>query len=112
MRGEQLEVSVTFDERRGYVASAPELRQPVTALSLGGLRKRIEALICRTMLPCGSCSTAPRGRSATDAGGTPQAASGYRCGNPFSLDKLSRRCPLAAVRPPPAISHKPAPGPK
>ena len=32
------EVTVTFDERRGYVASAPKLRSPVTALSLGGLR--------------------------------------------------------------------------
>jgi len=41
MREERLEVSVTFDERRGYVATAPELRQPVTALSLGGLRRRI-----------------------------------------------------------------------
>jgi hypothetical protein len=36
---------VTFDERRGYVASAPELRQPVVALSLGGLRRRMEALM-------------------------------------------------------------------
>jgi hypothetical protein len=45
MRDERLEVSVTFDERRGYIASAPELRQPVTALSLGGLRRRIEALM-------------------------------------------------------------------
>jgi hypothetical protein len=41
----RLEVSVTFDERRGYVGTAPELRQPVTALSLGGLRRRIEALL-------------------------------------------------------------------
>jgi hypothetical protein len=41
--GDRFEVSVTFDERRGYVASAPELRQPVTALSLGGIRRRIEA---------------------------------------------------------------------
>ena len=39
---ERLEVSVTFDAERGYIASAPELRQPVVALSLGGLRKRIE----------------------------------------------------------------------
>ena len=31
MREERLEVSVTFDERRGYVASAPELRSPVAA---------------------------------------------------------------------------------
>jgi hypothetical protein len=41
--GDRFEVSVTFDERRGYVASAPELRQRVTALSLGGIRRRIEA---------------------------------------------------------------------
>jgi hypothetical protein len=45
MRDERLEVSVTFDERRGYVATAPELRAPVTALSLGGLRRRVEALM-------------------------------------------------------------------
>jgi hypothetical protein len=38
----RLEVGVTFDERRGYVASGPRLRQPVVALSLGGLRRRIE----------------------------------------------------------------------
>jgi hypothetical protein len=42
MRDERFEVTVTFDERRGYIASAPELRQPVVVLSLGGLRKRIE----------------------------------------------------------------------
>jgi hypothetical protein len=41
MRDERLEVSVTFDER-GYIGSAPELRWPVTALSLGGLRRKIE----------------------------------------------------------------------
>ena len=42
---ERLEVSVTFDARHGYIASAPELRQPMVALSLGGLRRRIEALL-------------------------------------------------------------------
>jgi hypothetical protein len=42
---DRLEVDVSFDERHGYVGSAPELRQPVTALSLGGLRRRIEALL-------------------------------------------------------------------
>ena len=41
MREERFEVSVTFDER-GYIGSAPELRQPVVALSLGGLRRKIE----------------------------------------------------------------------
>jgi hypothetical protein len=35
-------VAVSFDERRGYVGTHPELRSPVTALSLGGLRRRIE----------------------------------------------------------------------
>ena len=38
MRDERFEVSCDV-ERRGYIASAPELRQPVTALSLGGLRQ-------------------------------------------------------------------------
>ena len=32
---------MTFDER-GYIGSAPELRQAVVALSLASLRKRIE----------------------------------------------------------------------
>ena len=45
MREERLEVSVTFDAERGYIASAPELRQPVVALSLGGLRRKVEALM-------------------------------------------------------------------
>jgi hypothetical protein len=45
MSADRLEVSVTFDAERGYVATAPELRSPVTALSLGGLRRRIEALM-------------------------------------------------------------------
>ena len=42
MREERLEVSVTFDERHGYIASEPELRSAVVALSLGGLRRKIE----------------------------------------------------------------------
>jgi hypothetical protein len=45
MSSDRLAVSVTFDARRGYVASASELRAPVTALSLGGLRRRLEALL-------------------------------------------------------------------
>jgi PPOX class probable F420-dependent enzyme len=39
MSSDRLDVAVTFDAERGYVASAPELRAPVTALSLGGLRR-------------------------------------------------------------------------
>ena len=45
MRDERFEVRVTFDAERGYVASAPELRQPVVALSLGGLRRIEVALL-------------------------------------------------------------------
>ena len=45
MSSDRLEVSVTYDAEPGYVASGPELRQPVTALSLGDLRRRIEALM-------------------------------------------------------------------
>ena len=41
MPDERLEVGVTFDER-GYIGSAP---QAVVALSLGGLRRKIEALL-------------------------------------------------------------------
>jgi hypothetical protein len=40
-----IEVSVTYDAKRGYVASAPELRAPVVALSLGGLRRKVEAVV-------------------------------------------------------------------
>jgi hypothetical protein len=47
MRDERLEVSVSFDPRRGYFTVGSELFQNVAALSLGGLRKRIEA----TLLP-------------------------------------------------------------
>jgi hypothetical protein len=36
---------VSFDERRGYVGSAPELRSAVIALSLGGLRRKVQALM-------------------------------------------------------------------
>ena len=46
MSGDRLEVNVTFGER-GYIGSAPELRLPVMALSLGGLRRKIE----NAMLP-------------------------------------------------------------
>jgi hypothetical protein len=39
---ERLAVAVTYDPARGYVRSAAGLRQPVVALSLGGLRRRID----------------------------------------------------------------------
>ena len=40
MREEWLEVSVTFDERHSYVASAPELRSPVVRSLTNGLPSR------------------------------------------------------------------------
>jgi hypothetical protein len=39
---ERLEVSVSFDPTRGYFTTGTELRIPVVALSLGGLRRRIK----------------------------------------------------------------------
>ena len=36
---------MTYDASCGYIASAPEFRQPVVALSLGGLRRRIEVAL-------------------------------------------------------------------
>ena len=41
----RFDVAVTFDERRGYVGTHPELRSSVTALSLSGLRRKIEAAL-------------------------------------------------------------------
>jgi hypothetical protein len=45
MHADRLEVNVSFDPRQGYIASAPELETPVTALSLHGLRRRLEAML-------------------------------------------------------------------
>ena len=67
MREERLEVSVTFDERHGYVASAPELRSAVVALSLGGLRRKIEALLLPAEVESCCSSTASPSASATAA---------------------------------------------
>ena len=60
MRDERFEVSVTFDAERGYVASAPELRQPVVALSLGGLRRRIEIADAARQRPHRAAARRPR----------------------------------------------------
>ena len=45
MRDDRLEVSVTYDASCGYIASAPELRQPIVALSLTSLHRRIEVAL-------------------------------------------------------------------
>ena len=41
----RLEVNVTYAAERGYIGSVPGLRQPVAALSLAGLRRKVEALL-------------------------------------------------------------------
>jgi hypothetical protein len=43
MSGDRLEVSVSFDPAKGYVATVPDLAAPITALSLAVLRRRIGA---------------------------------------------------------------------
>jgi hypothetical protein len=45
MPDERLEVSVTYDASCGYIGSVPGLKAPVVALSLGGLRRKVEALM-------------------------------------------------------------------
>jgi hypothetical protein len=42
MRGDRLEVNVSFDPAKGYVAMMPDLAEPITALSLAVLRRRIK----------------------------------------------------------------------
>jgi hypothetical protein len=92
MRDERLEVSVTFDERRGYIATAPELRSPVTALSLGGLRRRLEALRRALRVAWSPCVTAPR--IVTRAAAPPCTDLGS--GNRFGASV--RAAPCASVR--------------
>ena len=59
-------VAVSFDERRGCVGTHPELRSPVTALSLGAESR----LRCcpRSMSTSGWSLTVVRGSSATADG--------------------------------------------
>src|SRR5262249_33690963 len=44
MSGNEMHVNVSWSAR-GFIGSAPELREPVIALSLGGLRWKIESLL-------------------------------------------------------------------
>jgi hypothetical protein len=64
MRDDTFEVSVTFDEQRGYVGFHPELRSPVVALSLSGIRRQIEA----ARMECGFLACPRRGRSLVSNG--------------------------------------------
>ena len=69
MREERLEVSVTFDAQHGYIGSAPELGQPVVALSLGGLRRRIEIADAARQRPRRPAARRPRRAGTTPAAG-------------------------------------------
>jgi hypothetical protein len=42
---DKLSIAVTFSPERGYIGNSPDLRAPVVALSLGGLRRKVEALM-------------------------------------------------------------------
>ena len=42
---DRLTVSVTFDPSICYIGRLPELHEPIVALSLGALRRRVEALM-------------------------------------------------------------------
>ena len=42
---DKIAIAVTFNPDCGYVGTSPELRAPVVALSLGGLRRKVEALM-------------------------------------------------------------------
>ena len=44
MSGNEMHINVSWCPR-GFIGSAPELREPVIALSLGGLRRKIESLM-------------------------------------------------------------------
>ena len=68
MRDERFEVSVTFDAERGYIASAPELRQPMVALSLASLRRRSRSRCCPTTSASSCSSTVSPSANATAAG--------------------------------------------
>jgi hypothetical protein len=45
MHEKRLEVGVSFDPTRGYFTTGGELPRSLAALSLGGLRRRVEALM-------------------------------------------------------------------
>ena len=42
MSADRLDVTVTYDASCGYIGSVPGLNAPVVALSLGGLRRKVE----------------------------------------------------------------------
>jgi hypothetical protein len=91
MRDDRFEVSVTFDERRGYVATAPELRQPVAALSHAARRPTR----CSAAIPA----------SCTRSGGWPRPRSdeSVPARSEHGARVASRRCRTAGRRGGPGV---------
>jgi hypothetical protein len=87
MRDHRLKVSVSFDPRRGYFTTGSELRESVTALSLGGLRRRIET----AMLPDDPVVVLRLDRAAR------QERDRRHRGGTVSRERLWLRCPGRAV---------------
>ena len=48
---EKLSIAVTFRPDQGYVGTSRDLRQPVIALSLGGLQSKVEAAMMQSPPP-------------------------------------------------------------
>ena len=95
-------MTVTYDASCGYIGSVPGLRQPVVALSLGGLRRRIEiamlpdesASSCSSMASPSANATAARhrrNRHAEVVHRLPLAGRAYCAGPAFTLDVKSNQ---------------------
>ena len=67
---DKLTIAVTFHPERGYVGTHAELRAPVTALSLSGLRRKVEAAMLPEEVIVMLNLERPRAWSVT-AGGSP-----------------------------------------
>ena len=68
MREERLEVSVTFDERHGYVASAPDCGRRSSRSRSAACAARSRSLYCPTTSASSCSSTAAPSANATAAG--------------------------------------------
>jgi hypothetical protein len=67
---DQLTVHVTFDSERGYIATAPELPQPVFALSLGSLNHQVEKMLGNPIVKLHLDKVARRERDQRRRGGS------------------------------------------
>ena len=81
MHDRRLEVGVWFDPTRGYFTTGSELPRSLTALSLGGLRRRIEALMGSAFgyVTARECFQEGQGHIATNARVKASKANGSKC---------------------------------